>query len=49
MGYSFWDKVKMWMCKTFGHKPSKKPEDTWEFKGINHVCTRCSILYKEGE
>ncbi|AUR92059.1 hypothetical protein NVP1188A_02 [Vibrio phage 1.188.A._10N.286.51.A6] len=40
MDYSFIQKVKMWLCRTFGHKFNAK--EAWVYGGMKHNnCKRC--------
>lgn len=43
MGYSFKQKVLMFICKVFGHKSM----ESWNFEKVEwHTCERCKHVYK---
>lgn len=37
-----WDRIKQWVCATFGHRPMR---ELWACKGhIHGVCPRCNRI-----
>jgi hypothetical protein len=40
MGYSFSDKVRMFICKVFGHFP----RDEWVYNGVHANCKCCKKI-----
>ena len=47
MDYSLKQKILMWICFHFGHKPANH----WEHKGMHADCKRCHhvLAFKDGE
>jgi len=44
MGEDLITRIKMWICRRFGHKPCS----TWEHLGkTHHVCRRCGVVYTD--
>ena len=47
MDYSLKQKILMWICFHFGHKPANH----WEHRGMHADCTRCHhvLTFKDGK
>lgn len=44
MGYTLWQRIKMFFCDKFGHVKTK--DKGWEYNNrIHNICKRCRIIY----